>query len=897
MTNQKLSIGRKISLSIATAAVLAITTPQALSAATNNTIIEQLRAEKVVVFKDNLDNMRLRIENYILQTGDYIFTLEDVKNYYSLPANYFNNFGGVPITFAFNDTTKQITFTNALGTNPNSFVIQAFLNDSSNERILSNSNNYSANYALKIEASNFVDIIKKVAANADIVVSSTAPLDTLKTWYEPDSKGGFNVYKYQNGQWAKIGSTGTSGKIDIIVNSLQDLETIACADGDKGYVAEGDVATSYICATTGWKSLSSSNSGGGTFNGTGNIVAMATTLFTKAGGSIVDSQAPNAEWGGSKTFTKKDDTTTGGYWKTDDNAYVVTNTIGSLNALSSLFTEGTTAWIANGSSTAYKLQKKTLPNAAIAWVYVTKDYGTLLSFDTAASANGDGVYIFVTDHSEYFYYSGGVFNPHPSGAGITYTSKDPLGRSIFSPLNAKTYLIQSNDCTDLTCNGTIGTSYYAGSQIDGLYAYYYSTTGKYKNYLTDATPYTSWATFWADAASAVQWNGAQFGEVPTGAILTKNTLNGAIVYSYNNNYINKSNGYIIPQNKLPAGLVASTATITQSGGKNYVNVTTLDTFITDTNLAVGYTVNLTGSGFTNKLIERCSNYSDGSQWSDLCTNIAASTVAISNESRSDLTAPSSSSRVNLTKTEGTEPNYTTTGVTYTADAGYKQWFYSTSGTITNAMLDAIIPTAKYATTNGNGSFGYIAGTTVNAYLDATAKSVGYAYLNGIVAQYSSPYWKPITDSTKILSGDFVTQFSTTTSNIGGVAANGLIYTDTNTPFNTTYRIDTQFGVTTWSTAEMNSVNPRGNTSNICETRGMLLPRLDETTGSTNPWGGLTYVPAGGSMGNANGVPSHTSGYTWTASSFTSGTSAYWIWSGTNTTTHHYTDDYYVRCVR
>lgn len=896
---------RNVIVSLTAAAVLSVS----LHAANYSSALSEARAVQMENYKEKEAAILERVENLIKRTSNFNLTRADVQTAWSLPASYWNNFAkescttaggycvgntGSGINLIIDLTNKQFKLSNSLGANPNAENIKLYAKDRTNEILVDSSNTAIRPFSVALD--NMYEIYKKTIANPLNEVKETAPTDTTKIWYKPNGQGGYDMYKYQNGAWTKVGIADTAGKSEIFVATLAELQAIPCSLGSRGYVGDGATSAQYVCGLNGvWETLASSSSGGGTFNGTGTIVAMATTLFTKAGGSIADSQAPSAEWGGSKTFTKKDDTTTGGYWKTDDNAYVVTNTIDSLNKLSYLFTTGTTAWIAKGTTDVYKLQKKTLPNAAVAWAYITKDYGTLLSFDTAASSNGDGVYIYVTDRNEFFYYSNGVFTPHPSGTGKTYASKSTSGRDIFSPINGNTYLIQSNDCTDLTCNGTAGASYYAGSQIDGLYAYYYSTTGKYKNYLTDATPYTSWATFWSDAASAVQWNGATFGEVPTGAILTKNTLNGAIVYSYNSNYVNKSNGFIIPQNKLPSGLVASTATITQNSGKNYVNVTSLDTFVIDTNLAVGYTVNLTGSGFTNKLIERCLNLSDGSQWSDNCLNIAGSTVAISDQSRSDLTAPGSSSRINLTKQTGTEPNYTTTGVTYTADAGYKQWFYSASGTITNAMLDAIIPTAKYATSNqGTGVAGYTT-ASINAYLDTTAKTVGYAYLNGIVAQYSNPYWKPIADSTKILSGDFQTQIIAT--DIGGVASNGLIYTGTSSPFNSTYTIDSQFGVTTWSVASPTSINDRWNAGNICRTRGMLLPRLGETTGSTNPWGGTTYVSPGDSMGSASGVPSHPSGYTWTAASWTNSTNNYWLWSGTGTDGSNYYNGYYVRCVR
>jgi hypothetical protein len=171
----------------------------------------------------------------------------------------------------------------------------------------------------------------------------------------------------------------------------------------------------------------------------------------------------------------------------------------------------------------------------------------------------------------------------------------------------------------------------------------------------------------------------------------------------------------------------------------------------------------------------------------------------------------------------------------------------------------------------------VAGSTKNAYVDVTAKSVGYAYLNGIVAQYSNPYWKPLTDSTKILSGDFVQQV--TAMDIGGVSGNGFIYTGTSAPFNITYRIDNNFGLTTWSVASETSINDRWNTTNICRTRGMLLPTYSEST-----------------LGNVGGtgVPTHPSGNTMVSSTNPNTTSNYWQYNGFATI---YYDPLYVRCIR
>ena len=134
------------------------------------------------------------------------------------------------------------------------------------------------------------------------------------------------------------------------------------------------------------------------------------------------------------------------------------------------------------------------------------------------------------------------------------------------------------------------------------------------------------------------------------------------------------------------------------------------------------------------------------------------------------------------------------------------------------------------------------------------------------------------------------------SSIGGKAGNGLFYTNTLAQFNTTYTPQSQFGVTTHSN-ENDSINPRMNNTNICAIRGMRLPLLSETAGTSNPWSGLTYVPSGGSMGTANGVPSHPSGWTWTSTADTNSSNRYWLWNGSSTSSGGYNGSNYVRCVR
>jgi hypothetical protein len=227
------------------------------------------------------------------------------------------------------------------------------------------------------------------------------------------------------------------------------------------------------------------------------------------------------------------------------------------------------------------------------------------------------------------------------------------------------------------------------------------------------------------------------------------------------------------------------------------------------------------------------------------------------------------------------------------DAGTVNTTWQADGTCGGGdTVGATTVTATYATTNGNGTDGYTAGVTPNAYLDADAKTAGTATIDGVTGVWDGTYWKPQGDATKVLSGDFKVQVNA--SDIGGVSGNGLIYTGTNAPFDTTYRLDTHFGVTSWSTAECNSVNPRMNSTNVCATRGMWLPTPREANINTSD--GRNACGGTGNIGGI-GVFSHPSGFMWTTASATDDSKKFTSFTGTSTNSHGRDFSFYVRCVR
>ena len=601
--------------------------------------------------------------------------------------------------------------------------------------------------------------------NVELECSVTEPMDQTKQWIKPKGDGTFETLSYDldNAVWKKYKEDKDGNLIFYSSDNFNPTTT----PGVKGQYALNqteDGWLEYIYDGSEWIAKVTGSIGAATpFNGTGSIIAMATTKFNSTGGSIMTSPAPDGEWGGSLEFAKLEDATYGGYWKSAANDYMVADTVESLNYFSDNFLVGTVAWIAKGSNDVIKLEKRTLPDASVEWVYIASDYADLQNFKETAQIGNVGTYIYVSSHSEYFYFDTDVFKPHLSGAGVTYVTFSANARNQFIPASGKTYLSQTNDCDATSCNGDAGTSYYAGSTIDGLYAYYYSVSGNNKNTLADITAYTSWTTLWNDAMDKAQWNGTTFGDISTGTILIKDTINGRISYKTDIGHINKNQGYYIPQNKLPSGIFADSATMSKVSTTVYVHTSSLDQFISDTNLDIGYTVRLTGSGFTSKYFTRCSDYANDNLWSDNCTSLTSSTVAVTNGSRSDISSPTSSVRLNLTKQIGIESKYTAGGIIYSGDAGYYKWNYITSGTRTNNLSDA-----EASDSYGNIYLTIQSPTTGKVWLDrnlgASQKCTSYNDSNCYGHYYQ---WGRIADGHQISNSSVTTTLSASSSSPGG----------------------------------------------------------------------------------------------------------------------------------
>jgi hypothetical protein len=232
-----------------------------------------------------------------------------------------------------------------------------------------------------------------------------------------------------------------------------------------------------------------------------------------------------------------------------------------------------------------------------------------------------------------------------------------------------------------------------------MYVYYYSTAGLRKNNLIDAIPAASMTEIYNNVYTAALYGGY---------VYLKDVDNKSrLCYKRagTSTYVTKSNVVIPTGNNIPYARTCATATYS---GSNIV--LSNRTEMTDwTDAPTGAYVSAAGNSYRKYIGASNDGYwRSASEW-------------ITNGSRSDFDTASSSSIVYLSKQVGTEPNYTTAGVTASVDASYKQWFYSLTGTTTNNLLDAVL-------------------ITDNPYTNSTAISVGIAVKNNTLIQKSGNYW-------------------------------------------------------------------------------------------------------------------------------------------------------------
>ena len=180
-------------------------------------------------------------------------------------------------------------------------------------------------------------------------------------------------------------------------------------------VSDGKKAIKYVYDGKNWVKASMVSEGGGNADiigdqtkedihaGANTLVEMATTLFDKPDGTTMDILAPDGEWAGKMSFVKK-----GNYWingnKLENAKFIIAKDIETLHNIKPMLQLNAIGWIPRDNSSMYKLQKITIDNGNDYWVYVTKNYATLLDFSkqNPPKFDSDGLYYYVTKYKKFF---------------------------------------------------------------------------------------------------------------------------------------------------------------------------------------------------------------------------------------------------------------------------------------------------------------------------------------------------------------------------------------------------------------------------------------------------------------------------------------------------------------
>ena len=677
--------------------------------------IELARAKKVDLLIERINELNNSFKLYVYNTGDINANITKINNWNgNLNLVSWENYDKDQLLFSHN---QRNSFFGKIFTNEPSKEVIAFLLNSNNVSPLSTIDK--VNYSLTIPHDNkfmsFYKYTQELANNSNVVISDNPPSDKTKIWYKPDGNGGYEIFGWSDseGKWISYGKigfdnngSGSSGN-NIVVKSMDELNSIPATSGLKAYVSEGGVATEYIYDGEKWVKAGSESTGG-LFNGDASILDLATSLISKSGGSKatasdVYSSGVKSNFSGVIEFTKKDNSSTKGYWVDTTNSFIVGSTMADITTQN--WANGTTAYLPKTNKTSVDVLKKINGN----WYYIADGY-----VDVAQNMNEAKKYnVLDKRNNEYFKYSAIDYWYSVNQAGVknnqTELTSNTNSRSIFSPSSSVKYLTTINDCSNTTCNGLDSNNYYAGTKVDGMFAFYYAPSSpKKKNNLTDAMPFPNMGGLYDSGAEA---------GIVDGTVFIKDSINSSICYKDSLGvYYTRAKVKIPTGNLLPPARTCTTAVYTATNGSGFGTYLVLDNRVQATNWVTvpdGAGINVLGKNYTYD------NTGGLDYWTDNLT-MASATEIFTKGSRSQFPNVTKSLTA-LTIDVGGEPRYTASGVQSTIDSNFKQWFYSFSGTNrTNNLLDAI--------------------PTTNAYIDSEAISVGYALQGTTVLQKCGNYW-------------------------------------------------------------------------------------------------------------------------------------------------------------
>ena len=560
---------------------------------------------------------------------------------------------------------------------------------------------FETNYTLEIPYKNLlqqyhyaIEAIKKLK-NTEINLNT--PINTNVVWYKPTGNGNFEIYINSNGTWENIGTYFLSnGKtiINYIFNSPEKLSNISFLPNTSVYVKQGNAVVKYTYTYNGLKTEQTSKD---KYYGITTLKDLLTVNYNKEGGSTAfiagDGQyLPYIN--GYYKFIKNDNYSSGGFWESVSGKYWVYDNIENLynNVLSELIKDRDIVFTMDKNFNIYKMIK--IGNI---FAYYANNLPGVLLYKDAPVINGN-VYVYDTKDNFLFLLKNGYFAPinnaevAPNHYYLTWKGRmafpavDPVG-------NTNIYLTQIDDCTKDTCFGSASNGYFAGLKTQTLYTFYPANISHSLNHLADAQPFNNWQNLYDSNAPVAIYTGNNYNDVKNMNIYMLHTYNGNRIYSEvsTGRYLNRNQGYYIPQNYLAPGYNGVNVNIGKLGyNQYYINLFNDKDIFKFSNAKEGYFVKGNAIG----IVEKCNNYSDiNAYWSDNCNNIGNARIAIGMGSRSELPGPNNAIRINLTKNLGNEPRHTPNGIKWNRNNNFYQWFYDNNNNeyVTNNMTDVYCP--------------------------------------------------------------------------------------------------------------------------------------------------------------------------------------------------------------
>jgi len=525
--------------------------------------------------------------------------------------------------------------------------------------------------------------IQTIVNLKDTIISKNNPKNTKVIWYKPDGNGNFDIFMYLNKKWTGIGTYYLSKdiKLNYIFNSLDEINNIEFPLGTKIYVKLNNSVVEYTYTTEGLKAKETSKD---KYNGFTTLKDLLTVNYNKQGGSkaLIKGNGNYLPINTSYyTFIKYDDYVSGGYWKTTDGHYWIYDNMDNLynNTLLNGLNNGDIVFTIDKSFNIYKLVK--LDNI---FAYIAENLPGVLFYKDAPAINGN-VYVYDTNDKYLFLLKD---NKYFIPINIDILPRNPYyltwkGREYFpTPSienNTNIYLTEKNDCTPSTCFGNSSTDYYAGIKTQSLYTFYPADIEHSLNNLADAQPFDNWQNLYDSSSPVTIYTGNSFNDVKSYHIYIKDVYNFSDIYKeeISGKYLNRNQGYYIPQNYLGIGYTGVNVNISKLADETYyINLKNDEDIFNFSKAHNGYQVKGNNIG----LVKKCNNFANEyTYWSDNCNKVQNANIVIGMGSRTQLPSPNISTRINLTKKLGNEPRHTSDGIKWTKNNKFYQWFY----TITN----------------------------------------------------------------------------------------------------------------------------------------------------------------------------------------------------------------------